>query len=314
MIDLSAVKRVEEGPREILIKIGIIIGCIVLCLFSRTTLSDRYSSVDSYTHEIEVLDQQKASAAGLSVASAGASAAITMIPDDACTPIANQLAEISKDLAIVTGAILLEKYLLVVFGYAFFSWLVPLCCILMIVANVMPRRVPFRNPIMVGAIKVLIIGLIAWRAVPTSVFVVDMISNTYDLTITEAIENAQQISEEIDADKDDKSEATNTSSDDGQWWDNLIGNAGDTVGAAVDSVVNMTTGKVKELVAWARVVLTQVTEGFAVLVVTSCAIPLLTPLIMAWMVKAFFQPSAMSGSDTFVPRLPMAKSKGDKEE
>lgn len=314
MISISAVEKMKQGPQELLVRVGIIAICIVLCLISRGTLAGKYSSVDSYKHEIEVLDQQKASAAGLSVASAGASAAITLIPDDACTPIANQLAEISKDLAIVTGAILLEKYLLVVLGYAFFAWLVPLCCALIIVANLMPRNVSFRSPIMVGAIKVLVIGLIAWRSVPISVFVVDMISDTYDITITEAIDNAQKISEEIETDKNEKGEAKSTNNDDGSWLNGFIGSAEETVGAAVDTVLNLTAGKVKELVAWAKVVLTQVTEGFAVLVVTSVAIPLLTPIIMAWMVKTFFQPSAMTSAESAVPALPIARSNDEKEE
>jgi hypothetical protein len=63
--------------------------------------------------------------------------------------------------------------------------------------------------------------------------------------------------------------------------------------------VNTATGKVAALVAWAKVVLTQITEGFAVMIVTTCVIPILVPLFMYWMVKLLFQPTPMG-----LPALP----------
>ena len=64
----------------------------------------------------------------------------------------------------------------------------------------------------------------------------------------------------------------------------------DTVG----SVTSPASDKVSVLVAWAKVVLTQITEGFAVLVVTTCIIPLAVPFFMFWLIKLIFQPSAMT--------------------
>ena len=89
----------------------------------------------------------------------------------------------------------------------------------------------------------------------------------------------------------------------------MIDSVSGVVGSAVDTVTSATAGKIEELIAWAKVVLTQITEGFAVMVVTSCVIPILVPLIMVWLAKTFFQPSGIGGQIS-MPQLPMPKLEG----
>ena len=111
-----------------------------------------------------------------------------MIPDDACTPIANELAEIGKDLAIISGVILLEKYLMTISGYAFFKVLVPLCLALFAIGYWKDASDPMRLSLQQGAIKVLVVGAILWQAVPVSVHTIDLFDATYDEAISQAIE------------------------------------------------------------------------------------------------------------------------------
>ena len=269
---------------------AVVIGvCLLISLVSMGPLSQKYSSVSTYEHEIEVLDTQKMHALELSAASATASTFISMIPDDTGTPLSNQMATVSKDLALVTGAVLLEKYLLTILGYAFFSWLVPICSIIFALGFVLGDRNLLKIPLVVGAIKVLIVGFIIWRAIPMSVFVIDRINETYDLTITNAIEAAQNLStaagSEEEADNDEDKGFFSAASE------------------TIDSLKRMTVGKAQELIAWAKVALTAVLEGFAVLVITSCVIPLFVPIALLWLVKAFFQPTGVSA-----PALPAPKT------
>lgn len=301
----------KSGVAIDVLKRIIVIGvCVVVGLLSRTALSARYSSIDTYQHEIEVLDNQKAAAATLSVTSATASTLISTIPDDMCSPIADQLADISRDLAIVTGAVLLEKYLLTIFGYAFFSLLIPICCALGIVVALMPQNAPLRNPLMVGAFKVLVVGAILWQAVPVSVVVVDRINATYDTTISEAIEDAEEFSEsvpeEIDAKETDDAKAEESEGKNGvlDWVQSTSANLGGMLSDTAANVADGTINKFQGLIAQAKVILTQITEGFAVLVVTTCVIPILIPLVMIWLFKLFFQPTAMSNAPMPKLRLP----------
>ena len=62
-------------------------------------------------HAIQSLDDKKTTALELTAAATAASAAITLIPGDAGTPIADKLADLSSYFLIVVCAIYLEKYL-----------------------------------------------------------------------------------------------------------------------------------------------------------------------------------------------------------
>ena len=61
----------------------------------------------------------------LTAASTAASAAITLLPGDTATPIAEKLADLSGYFLIVLCAIFLEKYLLTITSYVSFTILIP---------------------------------------------------------------------------------------------------------------------------------------------------------------------------------------------
>ena len=313
MDGLQSIRKRSVSFGDVTSKLLVIAVCIAACLLSRFALADRYSSVGAYEHEIQVLDEQKVRAAELASSSVVASAWISMLKSDTGTPIAEQLAEISKDLAIVTAAILLEKYLLTIFGYAFFAWLIPLCCACFVVGTLMRESNGLKTPLLAGAFRVLIVGCILWRSIPISVFVADKINETYDVTITTAIEDAQQISSEVERSLNEEDAVEEEATGDRETGiaplDSVIDSVSGVVGSAVDTVTSATAGKIEELIAWAKVVLTQITEGFAVMVVTSCVIPILVPLIMVWLAKTFFQPSGIGGQIS-MPQLPMPKLEG----
>ena len=69
-------------------------------------------------HAIQSLDDKKTTALELTAAATAASAAITLIPGDAGTPIADKLADLSSYFLIVVCAIYLEKYLVTITGLA----------------------------------------------------------------------------------------------------------------------------------------------------------------------------------------------------
>ena len=82
-------------------------------------------------HAIQSLDDKKTTALELTAAATAASAAITLIPGDAGTPIADKLADLSSYFLIVVCAIYLEKYLVTITGLAAFKLLIPIGCILL---------------------------------------------------------------------------------------------------------------------------------------------------------------------------------------
>src|SRR5699024_3694167 len=85
--------------------------CIVMVLAALASLgvSDFLSSPEFHAGSLASLDEKKVTVMGLTAASAAASVAISAVPGDATTPIANQVSELSSYLLLVTGVILLEK-------------------------------------------------------------------------------------------------------------------------------------------------------------------------------------------------------------
>ena len=117
---------------------------IVLSLVSFFMLSKYASSPETYKKTIASLDDKKATATGLAASATAASVAISAIPSDVATPVADELAELSSYFIIILGAIYLEKFLLTIIGYVVFKFFIPVACILYIIDTVQGSEI-FRN-------------------------------------------------------------------------------------------------------------------------------------------------------------------------
>ena len=292
----------------IIARLVLAVAFAAVALISFAKLADQFSSPEAYSHEIEQRDNRKETAATLSVVAAAASAGVTVIPDDICTPIAQQLAEISKDLGIVTGAVILEKYAMTILGFAVFRFILPLAMLVLAVCAVVPASSPFKDSCVAAVLRVLLASLIIWYSVPLGVRASDMIFDTYEETINNAIENAK-LAEELTKQKDEASRRSDAAAADRklefsiEGFVDALASIPSAIANVAGSVASSASDKVSVLVAWAKVVLTQITEGFAVLVVTTCIIPLLVPLLMFWLAKLLLQPSSAS-----LPSLPQFAS------
>ena len=92
-------------------KIIIIAISVIVAVFSFFYLGKKFSDPETYAKIITILDEKKTNVMGLTASTSAASIAITLIPDDIGTPIANQLADLSSYLLIILTVIYLEKYL-----------------------------------------------------------------------------------------------------------------------------------------------------------------------------------------------------------
>ena len=139
-----------------------------------------------YQRSIDSLQAKQETVLELTAASTAASAAITLLPGDTATPIADKLADLSGYFLIVLCAIFLEKYLLTITAGAAFRLLFPLACLLLI-AYVFRGRKLFA----MLAVKLICFGVAIMLIIPASVYVSDTIENTYSASINAAIENAK---------------------------------------------------------------------------------------------------------------------------
>ena len=117
---------------------------ILVALASIFVIAGYAASPEFHAATIASLDEKTGTVLELTAASTAASAAITLLPGDTATPIADKLAELSSYFLIVISAIYLEKYLTTITGYAAFVILIPAACLLLSV-NAFARRHQLRR-------------------------------------------------------------------------------------------------------------------------------------------------------------------------
>ncbi len=233
---------------------------LMLAFASIFVLAKYASSPEFHAETIKALDDKKTTVLELTAASTAASAAITLLPGDTATPIADNLAELSSYFLLIVCAIYLEKYLVTITGYATFVVLIPAACILFAI-NVFWENESCKQLVR----KLFVFGIAIFLVIPASVQVSNLIEATYETSINNTIESAKNATEEIEKTANDSEEAENK------------GIIGGLISQVQDSVSNVTK-KVEN-------VLNNFIEALAVMLITSCAIPILVLFFFVWLVK-----------------------------
>lgn len=252
---------------------------IVIALLSFFVIARFTSSTEFNAKTIQSLDDKKTTVMELAAASTAASAAITLIPGDVGTPIANKLADLSSYFLIVLCAIYLEKYLVTITGYAAFKILVPIACVFF------SGYLLWRKEILrVVAQKFLLFGLAVYLVIPASVKVADMIETTYVSSIESTIETAKQTTDEIESETGESGQVDDKSSNEKSQSDS-DSDSKENAGGFFSGLFNKVQEGVSTATANVENVLNNFIEALAILLVTSCLIPILVLIFFVWLVK-----------------------------
>lgn len=241
---------------------------VVLALVSFFVLGARFSTPEAYGGTLAALDAKKETVMGLVAGSTGSSAAISLLPGDIGTPIASKLVDLSSDFLIVIAAIYLEKYLLTILGLVAFRFLVPAGCVLGALSLVLWGRAHGAEGLGRLGLKLALLGLCAVVVVPASVWVSTKIEETYEASIEQTLDAAEQTSTEIQKQASEEESSS---------W-------ADKIGSAISSVAQLPEEAVR-LAEEAKTSLNNFIEALAVMIVTSCAIPILVLLFFLWLVN-----------------------------
>ena len=288
-------KRIKENH---IFRIVMIVLCIVIALVSNIVLAKNYSSPEYTVNKktITYLDEKKTTALELCAGATALSAAITLIPGDTGTPIAEKLTDLSGYFLIVVSAIYLEKYLLTILGALTFRWLIPAAIAIALYFGI--RRDFFWKL----GVKILIFGLAVYAVIPVSVHVSQLIYNTYQESIDTTLAETENLISQTEENAQSSTESDQNSGDEG-FFAGLVDKAKDTIEQAKDTA-SIATEQFKYM-------LNKFIDGLAVLIVTTCLIPILVMVFFVWIVKmilgtAITQPAAM------VPGI-TKKDSGNKE-
>lgn len=278
----------------------IVVILLLVAILSVTVIGKYASAPENHQKTIASLDEKKQTVMELTAASTVTSALITLLPGDTATPIAEKMADVSGYLLVVLCAIYLEKYLVTITGYVAFTYLIPIACGLwilnLIFANATVRKL---------AAKLAVFGLAISLVVPASVKISDLIGDTYQAQIEATIEDAKNTQNILEnsgvVDDTNATETTgigttgtatqNTQEKDNSttgsvtnifdWAKDAISNAQESVSNVVDNVVVSS----EDLVQKVENSLNHFIEAVAVMIITSCVIPMLVLLLFFWMVK-----------------------------
>lgn len=268
-------------------KIGI---PILLALISIFVIAPRASSAALFSDTIASLDRVRSVVLGLTGASTATSAAITLLPDDICSPIATQLMDLTDNFMIILCAVYFEKYMLTVIGYFSFTWIVP-ASMVMYILNLFLKNEQLR----VLSTKLCVFGICAFLVIPVSVKVSDLINETHSESIQATIRAAEESASEIES-------ASNASDDKGA--ENGKRNVFQKLFDAIEGGVETISQSVSAVTEKLRRIVDNFIDALAVLIVTSCIIPLAIIAVFAWLVKALFH------LELKVPRLRRARYPG----
>lgn len=245
------------------------VALVVIMLISIFGVAKLVTSPDFNASMIDTLDEKKATVLKVSLSAAATSTALSLLPGDVASPIANEIAELTTYFIIILGAILLEKMLLSVIGHVTFVYIIPLACILGVIYLYTKREV-----LKVLAIKMTIFGLVLFMAIPASIKVSELIYASYETQVAQTLQAAEANNAFIEEQKNDLAE------EDKNWFEkasDYLSNLTSKVGIGISSMIK----KGEETLSYMM-------DTIAVLIITSCVLPIVVILIFTWIIKILF--------------------------
>lgn len=261
---MTGASKMKFSHRTIALIILLLIALLSIFVVSRIVTAQEFNAAT-----IESLDDKKTTVLKLAASAAASSTALSLIPGDAAMPIANEIAELTSYFIAILGAILLEKMLIAVVGYVSFTYIIPVACLLGIV------YLFIKHDFLINlAIKLAIFGIVLFAAIPASIHISDLIYESYKVSIEQTIETANQNKDYIEEKKKDMS------AEDQNWMEK--------VEDYLSNVTSKIGGNLSEMVKKGESMLSSFLDAVAILIITTCVIPIVVILIFVWIIKILF--------------------------
>ena len=230
---------------------------VLLALVSALLIAGWASAPETHAETAASIDRKVDTVMKLTASSALASAGISTLPGDAATPIADKLADFTEYFMLILCVLYAEKYLTGIIGAGLFKILIPCACALLIVGLFWKPQLMRRL-----ALKLAVLGLLIYTVIPMSIRVSDLIYDSFRSSIDYTISSTEDFTLKTD-------ELAEAEGDSGL-ISSILGRISETAGS---------------LTAKAADILNRYVETLAVLIVTTCIIPILVLLFFLWLIK-----------------------------
>ncbi len=262
----------EPAPERPLKEKAIIAAVIAaVALVSLIVFANIASNPETYTGIIGTLDEKKGNVMVLATTTTAASAAISALPNDMGTPIADKLVDFSSYFMVILAVIYLEKFLLTTLGFLGFGILIPVACALFAVAVFLRRGTLTRVNLQRLGTKLAAFGLALALVVPVSVWLTDNVDATFDESLAASNAAAQEATEQLEENTQEQAQEDQ-------------GLLGGIANAVQEGWNGLTQGAQQALDSLGDQLNTMI-DTLAVMIVTSCLIPLLVLILFLQLVK-----------------------------
>ena len=233
---------------------------IAVCLLSFLWVSRVATDNAIFTQMNKTIDNKEQNVMALSAGTMGMSVAITLIPGDTGTTLAEKLSDMSGYMFLVLIGLYLEKILLLLSGTIAFRVLIPIGCIFCLYHLFFDRGFAWRL-----GVKMIVFGIALFALVPTSVWVTQKIDNSSNVSVEQRLEESSKKAEQIA--KKAKKETSK----------NILDKIGNAITTGMDNTINS-----------AKTYFKNTMDIVAAMVVTSFVIPVLTLLILLLLFKSIW--------------------------
>lgn len=241
------------------ILLAILIGVVSVYILAYKAPEHRYVQ-----ETLESLEESRATVMKFSGTTIAVSVAITVLPDDIGSPIAGTLADMNKYFVLIFAVLYVERLIVVEGVKLSFLYVIPFACGLYIAA-VLSGKAFFKNL----AVKLMILGLAIVCVIPISTHFTDKVCGDYLAYVDETIEEANAGAEKVN-------EAADSGEDGATVFDKLT----DAFQTAIRGI--------SDLLAYFENVLKKCVNSIAIMIVTTCVVPVLVLLFFRWLLKELF--------------------------
>lgn len=262
-----------------------VLALLLVGAISLFILADKLPEHSFITESMECVEENRETVMKMSAATLSASLAISAFPDDFATPLAESLTDMNVYFIGLLIILFLEKILLKSGIELAFAIMIPVACLLGAASIVLGKD------LLKGlAVRVLVLAIAISAVVPASTYATKWVAAellTYvDDTIVETADGADKINEAMEGSEDEK-----------------------TIFEKLSDLFQTAVNGVSDLMLHLQNTIRRCMNSIAILIVTNFVMPLLTFLVLKWVLKETFNvvlpsiswPVHKRGGDTPAP-------------
>lgn len=244
-------------------KIAKILFAVFIMILSAVVLSRKVPESQYVKATIEQLEDNQGTVTAFSGATIATSLALSYLPDDIASPLANTVSDLNIYFIVLYAVIFIEKLIVVEGTKMALRWIIPTACGFFI-ASILLNKASIKNL----GIKIFILGISLVVVIPISIHFTNAVCRDYMVYVEETIAEASAGSGKINELMNEENDTT------------FFEKISDAFKTAIQGV--------EDLITYFKNVIKRCVTSIAILLITNFALPVAVLFIFKWLLKELF--------------------------